>query len=111
MKFNKETISVLHQTGILITNISATSYSLTEIDNGAALVFDNANPVTLTVPIGLVVGFECVIVQNGAGQVTPTASGTTINNRQSQTKTAGQYAIMSLIAIAADTFILAGDGA
>lgn len=94
------------------TNTQAgTAYSLQSSDNGCTLYFTNAGAVTVTVPKGLGIGFQCGIVQGGAGQVTPTASGTTINNRQSQTKTAGQYAFISLAAIAADSFILAGDTA
>jgi hypothetical protein len=87
------------------------SRTLFSSDDGATLVFSSGSGITLTVPAGLGAGFGCVIVQNGAGQVTPTAAGVTIASRQSYTKTAGQYAVMSLLAVAADTFILFGDGA
>jgi hypothetical protein len=91
--------------------ISGTTRTLFSSDNGAALVFSNGSAITLTVAAGLGAGFSCLIAQNGAGQVTPTAAGgVTIASRQSYTKTAGQYAVMSLLAVAADTFILFGDG-
>jgi hypothetical protein len=89
---------------------TGTSRTLKPSDNEAIIAFTNGSAVTLTVPVGLG-NFQCGILQLGAGQVTPTASSTTINNRQSQTKTAGQYALASLIAYTADTFILAGDTA
>ena len=58
-----------------------------------------------------------MIVQKGAGEITlAAASGNvTINNRNSHTKTANTWAIMSLICIDATTdanvFVSGGDGA
>lgn len=91
--------------------LGVTAYTLKAGDDGLILYFDSGSAIAVTVPAGLGVGFECGIIQGGAGQVTPTASGVTIHNRQSFTKTAGQYAMVSLVAPLADTFILAGDGA
>jgi hypothetical protein len=88
---------------------SGTAYTLAAADSGKVLVFTSATNVTLTVPSGLDAGFGCLIVQLGAGRVTPTASGTTIRQRESLTRTAGQYAIATLIAYASDTFVLSGD--
>jgi hypothetical protein len=48
-------------------------------------------------------------VQRGTGQVTLSPSGSTINNRYSFTKTAGQHAILSLVSVAAGVFISSGD--
>lgn len=90
--------------------IPEAEYTLLASDNGKVLVFSNAGAITLNVPSGLLSGFNCLIVQTGAGQVTPTAGGgVTIGQRQSYTKTAGDNAVASLIAIAADTFVLTGD--
>ena len=75
-------------------------------------MLDNASAVTVTVPSGLGAGFNCSFVQKGAGQVSfATASSTTINNRQSHTKINAQYGVASIVAYAADTFVLAGDTA
>jgi hypothetical protein len=87
---------------------TGTSYELLSSDNGKVLTFDNASDITLTVPTGLGAGFNCLIVQLGAGQVTPTADGTTIHQQDSSTKTSGQYAVATLVAYAVDTFALAG---
>jgi hypothetical protein len=87
---------------------TGTSYSLTATDNGKIITLNNASAITLTVPT-LFAGFNCMIVQLGVGAVTFTASGVTINNRNSFTKTAGTNAIATLIALTSTTFISAGD--
>jgi len=92
-------------------NDKTDDYELLSSDNGKVIVMDKATAVTVTVPSGLGVGFNCSFVQKGAGQVSFSASGTTINNRQSHTKINGQYGVASLVAYVADTFVLAGDTA
>ena len=94
-----------------INDQAGTTYTLVAGDNGKVVVLDNASAVTVTVPSGLGAGFNCSFVQKGAGQVSFTASSTTINNRQSHTKINAQYGVASIVAYAADTFVLAGDTA
>ena len=94
-----------------INDQTGTTYTLVAGDNGKVVVLDNASAVTVTVPSGLGAGFNCSFVQKGAGQVSFTASSTTINNRQSHTKINAQYGVASIVAYAADTFVLAGDTA
>ena len=94
-----------------INDQTGTAYTLVAGDNGKVVVLNNGSAITLTVPSGLGVGFNCTVVQKGAGQVTFSASSTTINNRQSHTKIAGQHGVASICAIVADTFVLAGDTA
>jgi hypothetical protein len=94
-----------------INDQTGTTYTLLAGDNGKVVVLNNGSAITLTVPSGLGVGFNCTVVQKGAGQVTFTASSTTINNRQSHTKIAGQHGVASICAVVADTFVLAGDTA
>jgi hypothetical protein len=88
---------------------TSTSYTLSASDNGKVITLSNAGAITLTVPTGLPTGFNCLIVQTGAGQVTFTASGTTIQNRQTYTKTAGQYAIATLVHLGSNVFVTSGD--
>jgi len=92
-------------------NDKTDNYTLQASDNGKVVVMDKATAVTVTVPSGLGAGFNCSFVQKGAGQVSFSASGTTINNRQSHTKINDQYGVASIVAYAADTFVLAGDTA
>jgi hypothetical protein len=87
---------------------TGTTYTLTAADNGKIITLNNASAITLTVP-ALFAGFNSMLVQLGAGQVTLTASGVTINNRSSYTKTAGANAIVTLIGLSSTTFISAGD--
>jgi hypothetical protein len=88
---------------------TSTTYSLTTADNGKIVTLSNASPITVTVPAGLGAGFNCVLAQIGAGQVTLSASGTTINHRLNHLKLAGQYATASLVAYAANTLAFSGD--
>jgi hypothetical protein len=96
-------------TSLSLTQISQTSYTLSSTDNGKVLLFSAGTAVTLIVPSGLGAGFNCQIVQMGAGKVTPTASGTTIFQADSYTQTRTLYSRASLIAVAADEFVLDGD--
>ena len=94
-----------------INDQTGTAYTLLAGDAGKVVVLNNGSAVTVTVPSGLGAGFTCSVVQKGAGQVTFVASSTTINNRQSHTKIAGQHGVATLISTASDVFVLAGDTA
>lgn len=90
-------------------NQTGTTYTLNSTDNGKIVTISNVGSITVTVPAGLAVGFNCTIVQLGAGVITFSASGTTLRQRQSFFSTAGQYAVASLISTTSNTFILGGD--
>jgi hypothetical protein len=95
-----------------INTQSGTTYVLQASDNGKIVDCTSASAVTITVPSGLDVGFDCGVLQRGAGQVTIVpGDGVTLNNRQGFTKTAGQYALVALVSPEADIFVLVGDGA
>ena len=106
-----------------IANFSASTVSITSATtlttshNGKVLICNNSSDFSLTIPEDtLPVGFNCLVVQKGAGEITlAAASGNvTINNRNSHTKTANTWAIMTLLCIDATTdanvFVSAGDG-
>jgi len=88
---------------------TGTTYTLLSSDAGKVITLDNASAITLTVPTGLGANFNCTLVQLGAGQVTISGSGTTVSNRSSHTKIAGQYGAATLLSYADTTWILAGD--
>jgi hypothetical protein len=92
-------------------NDKTDSYTLLASDAGKVVVINKGSAVTVTVPSGLGAGFNCSFIQKGAGQITFVASSTTINNRQSHTKIAGQHGIATLISTAVNVFVLAGDTA
>lgn len=95
----------------LINAQTGTTYTLVAADNGLVITLSNAAAITVTVPSGLGAGFSCMLVQLGAGQVSLTASGTTVNNRQAHLKIAGQYGMATLVAYVANTFVFGGDTA
>ena len=92
-----------------VNAITATTYSLVQADNGKVITMNNASAITLTIPSGLTAGFNCMIVQYGAGTVTIAGSGVTVVNRSNYTKTGGQYAVVTIVSPVANTFITGGD--
>lgn len=94
-----------------VNDQTGTTYTLLASDNGKVVTCSNASAITVTVPSGLGVGFNCVVIQKGAGQITFSPSSTTLRNRQSHTKSAGQWAAVSLVAHAANDLTLGGDTA
>jgi hypothetical protein len=94
----------------LTNDQTSTSYTLTSADNGKVIILNNVSAITLNVPY-FFVGFNCMILQKGAGQVTLTINGTTTNiyNRYNFTKTAGQYSILTLVCTEANKYVASGD--
>ena len=87
---------------------SGTSKTLAASDNGTIIVCSSNSAVTITVPASLPAGFNCMIIQSGSGQVSLSASSTTLNNRNG-TKTAGQHAIMTVVHLGSDAYVVSGD--
>jgi hypothetical protein len=114
MDFNANTIEDF--TASIPSEITGAT-TLAASHNGQVLICNSGSDFSLTIPEDtLPKGFNCLIVQKGAGEITlAAASGNvTINNRSSHTKTANQWAIMTLICIDATTdanvFVSSGDG-
>ena len=91
--------------GANVATISG-GYSLTAADNGKIIQSTSASAITVTIPTGLPTGFNCTIVQMGAGQIT--FSGTYLN-RSGFTKTASQYAVVSIMHLGNNSIIVAGE--
>lgn len=91
-----------------VINEQSAGFTLGNGDNGKIIVLNSSSATTITVP-SLSVGFNCLIVQRGTGQVTLSASGVTISNRYGFTKTAGQHSILTLVCIASGVYIASGD--
>jgi len=89
-------------------NTKTTSYTLTSLDNGKVIVMDSSSPVNLTIPSGLSVGFNCMIIQTGAGQVTLVASGTTLNSVNGL-KISVQHGSVSVMSYAFNVFNISGN--
>lgn len=84
------------------------SYTLVAADNGKVITMSVATANTLTIPASLAVGFNCTIIQIGAGQTTITASGTTLNSVSSFLKISAQHGSASIISYASDVYNVAG---
>jgi len=95
----------------MIINQTTTSRTLLASDNGKVIRCSNSGNTTITVPSGLGAGYSVTIIQENTGQVTIAESGVNVENRQNHTKTAGRWATVSLVAITANNFVLAGDTA
>jgi hypothetical protein len=94
--------------GVVFNAQTGTTYTLLTSDNGKVVTLNNASPVTVTVPVGLGASFSCGLLQLGVGQVTVLPSGVTLNSYNALTKTAGRYAMASLLAPVANSFVLSG---
>ena len=84
------------------------SYSLVAADNGKVITMNVASANTLTVPASLAVGFNCTVIQLGAGQTTITASGTTLNSYQGYLKISGQHGSASIVSYTSNVYNVAG---
>lgn len=99
---------IVGSTNIIITE-STTSRTLQSGDNGGIIHCTNTSGATLTIPTGLPVGFSVGVLAAATGVVSFTTSGTTLNNRQSHTRLAGQWAMGTIIQRTTNNFVLAGD--
>ncbi len=96
---------------------TGTTYEIVSGDSGKVLTLTNGSPITCTISNDVPVDFVCTVIQGGAGQITFTAeSGGTQRNRQSHTKSAGQWGVCGIYVFAnsggsAAEYILSGDTA
>jgi hypothetical protein len=87
------------------------NYTLVAGDKDKILLASNSTTAgTVTIPSGVFsVGSVITIVQTGTGQLTLTASGTTLNAQGGKLKLNGQYASCQLICTASNTFLAIGN--
>jgi hypothetical protein len=85
---------------------TAINYSLTAADNGKVIQSTSASAITITIPTGLPTGFNCTVVQMGAGQIT--FAGTYLN-RGTFTKSASQYSVVSILHLGSNSIIVTGE--
>lgn len=103
------TTNTLSGFGAQINTIS-TSVSLAATDNAEVIQSNAASAIIITIPAGLPTGFNCMVLQYGAGQITFSgASGVTIINRNGYTKSIGQYALVTILHIGSNNVIISGE--
>ena len=103
------TASAYQLTSAAIITEATTARTLSAADNGKIIYCTSASAVTITCAAGLGAAFTCTIIQGGAGKVTVAAGGQTLVSYSSLFSTMGQYAVISLIAPVANTFLAAGN--
>lgn len=88
-----------------------TSYTIATGDIGKLVTCSNAASIVVTIPATtFAIGDQINVMQYGAGQVTFTPAATvTMRSSGSKTKTFGQYAVATLINIAANEWVLVGN--
>jgi hypothetical protein len=93
-----------------IVSETTTARTLSDSDCGKVIDCSNASAVTITIPSSVSAGFNCTVVQSGAGQVT-IAAGASVNLYcySSAKATAGQYASINIIPYASNSYVLEGD--
>lgn len=88
---------------------SGTSRTLSAGDMQKIIYCTSGSAVTITCATGLGAGFNVTIIQGGAGKVTVAAGAATLVSYSSLFSTMGQYAVISLVAPVANTFVAAGN--
>lgn len=114
LTFNETTKITTGQFAIDANAINAqtgTTYTIQATDNGKVVTLSNGSGITVSVPSGLPVGFSCICIQIGAGQVTfaPSGSPSPTINPSSTLKIASQHGAASLISYASDVYNLSGN--
>ena len=98
---------------------TGTAYTITNIttgsDAGKLITASNASAITITIPANATanssfpIGTQILVMQISSGEVTISpASGVSLNGKNGL-KTSGAYAVISLIKIATDAWVVAGD--
>jgi hypothetical protein len=96
-------------TSSFVTTDTGTSKIVSLSDNGKCITFSNTTPITASVPAGLPVGFNTLLIQINTGQVFVSAGpGVTINSVNSARKISSQHGTASLISYSPNIFNLAG---
>jgi hypothetical protein len=92
--------------GANINSQSGTTYTIVATDNGKVIQSTGASAMTITIPTGLPTGFNCTVVQMGAGQIT--FAGTYVN-RTGFTKSASQYSVISILHFGSNSILVTGE--
>ena len=106
-------VPINNQTGTTV------NYTLTNINSGSdagkLIVVNSTNPAAITIPLqattnsNFSIGTQILVMQIGSAQVTIFGTAGVALNSKNGTTTSGVYAVISLIKIAADSWVVAGD--
>jgi hypothetical protein len=106
------TLTTKADVNFTINTQTGTTYTLVLSDAGKLIDMSNAGAIALTIPANATVAFPVgtiiTVLQAGAGQVTVGITTDTLNGRNGL-KTAGQWAVITLIKRTSTTWVLSGD--
>jgi hypothetical protein len=96
--------------GQVATTVSdkSVNYTLVSADENT-FIRSTGSAITVTVPDVLQIGERIDFLQDGAGQITFSASGVTIQSKGGKLKTAAQYSGVTLVKVASGQYRLIGD--
>lgn len=87
----------------------AASRNVANSDLGVTLLYSGSSNITLTIPSGLVTGMKFRVIQGSSGKVTIAGSGVTVNGKQGQLSTGGQWHVIDVVQAGATQFVVYGD--
>lgn len=93
--------------GTEINEQTGTTYTIQGSDNGKTITFTNASAVTVTVPQtsteAITAGFQCALIQRGAGQVTVAFEGNDgVESKDGNLSLTGQHSAATIIKLEED---------
>lgn len=99
---------------LAIAQSSSVSYTFVIGDAGTYIQFTSASPISVIIPtnasVAFVVGTTITLEQNGGGAITVSASGgVTLRSNGGKVTTNGQYAVISMVKVATNTWTLFGN--
>jgi len=100
-------------TAMLPINNQTASYTLVLADAGKTSVVNSSSATTVTIPLQATVNFpigtQILVMQTGSAATSIIATSGVFLSGKNGFTTSGVYAVISLIKIAADTWVVAGD--
>lgn len=104
--------NVLATAIVAINAQTGTTYTAVASDVGKLITLSNAAAIALTIPPSVfAVGDQINIMQGtgGSGVVTISGGSVTLNSNGAKLKTAGQYAVATILCTASNTFLVFGN--
>lgn len=97
-----------------ITSTALTSYTPALTDANDCVRFTASSAIAVSAPsdatTAFAIGTQLLLLQSGTGQITVSAgAGATLQSSGGKTKSAAQHSLLTLIKIAANTWVLGGD--
>lgn len=98
---------------VTLNNQTGTTYTLAASDANLLVTLSNANPIAVTIPtnasIPIATGTQIDLIQIGAGKVTFSGAGVTINSKSGYKSISAQWVAVTLIKTDTDVWLLIGD--